>query len=127
MLMRFGSFIETYRLISGPLASPPLARYGAFLVTCPSTKELLKIIVASGESYAAHEEGEPFDHVSVSCEHRCPTWDEMCWVKSLFFADDECVMQLHPPKSDYINNNPNVLHLWKPLRLSIPMPPKHCV
>jgi hypothetical protein len=38
----------------------------------------------------------------------------MAFVKDLFWHDDECVVQFHPPKSEYINNHPYCLHLWKP-------------
>jgi hypothetical protein len=67
-------------------------------------------------------DGMGWDHVSVSIGHRCPTWEEMCFIKDLFFESDEVVMQLHPAKSDYINNHPNCLHLWKPQDVQIPQP-----
>lgn len=67
-----------------------------------------------------------WEHVSVSCEDRCPTWDEMCAVKNIFWEDHECVVQFHPPKSDYINCHPFVLHLWRPTRRrdQFRLPPK---
>lgn len=68
-------------------------------------------------------QGEGWDHVSVSTPERCPTWDEMCFVKDLFFGEDEVVMQLHPAKSDYVNNHPFCLHLWRPWDVAIPLPP----
>jgi hypothetical protein len=71
--------------------------------------------------------GGGWDHVSVSFNNRCPTWEEMCQIKDLFFEPDECVMQLHPPKKDYINNHPYCLHLWHPTTQPIPMPPKFMV
>ena len=46
----------------------------------------------------------------------------MCYVKGLFWEDHECVMQLHPPKSDYVNNHPYCLHMWRPLDVEIPRP-----
>jgi hypothetical protein len=55
-----------------------------------------------------------WDHVSVHVEGRCPIWGEMCFVKDLFFRDDEVVMQLHPAKSQYVNEHPFMLHLWRP-------------
>lgn len=55
---------------------------------------------------------------------RCPTWEEMCYIKSLFFDDEESVMQLHPPKSQWVNNHPYCLHLWKPFENEIPLPLK---
>ena len=57
--------------------------------------------------------GAGWDHVSVSLRNRCPTWDEMCLVKDLFFKDDEWVMQLHPAKTENISFHPYCLHLWR--------------
>jgi len=64
-----------------------------------------------------------WDHVSVSLPARCPTWEEMCFVKDLFFDPQEAVMQLHPPRSDYVNCHPCCLHMWRPHNRSIPLPP----
>ena len=82
---------------------------------------VLRIMATDGE-----ETG--WEHVSVSIQDsdRCPSWPEMCIVKSLFWDDEEAVMQLHPPKSDYVNNHPGCLHLWRPVHDSIgdiPLPP----
>lgn len=71
--------------------------------------------------------GGGWDHVSVSLQNRCPTWEEMELVKRLFFEDDECVMQLHPPIADYIDRCKTCLHLWSPQKEKIPMPPKWMV
>jgi hypothetical protein len=68
--------------------------------------------------------GLDWDHVSVSIptERRCPTWEEMCYIKSHFWEDEEAVMQLHPPKSEWVNNHPYCLHLWRPQKKEIPIP-----
>lgn len=71
--------------------------------------------------------GGGWDHVSVSYQHRCCTWDEMCRVKDMFFREDECVVQYHPAKADYVNNHPYVLHLWRPQAVPMPVPPKEFV
>ena len=68
--------------------------------------------------------GGGWDHVSVSFSYRCPTWEEMCRVKDVFFHDEECVVQYHPPKSQYVNKHPYCLHLWRPIKAELPMPPK---
>lgn len=68
--------------------------------------------------------GFGWEHVSVSRADRCPTWGEMCKVKSLFWDDDDCVIQYHPPKKDHINNHEYCLHLWRPIGIDLPMPPK---
>ena len=56
-----------------------------------------------------------WDHVSVApCKRNItPTWDDMCLLKNTFFHEDEAVIQIHPPKSEYVNNLGNCLHLWR--------------
>ena len=46
----------------------------------------------------------------------------MCKIKELFFEDEEVVMQLHPKKSEYVNNHEHCLHLWRPIDSEIPIP-----
>lgn len=72
--------------------------------------------------------GGKWDHVSVhimidDLEMRTPTWDEMCFVKEIFWRHNEWVIQFHPGKSKYINVHPHVLHLWKSQTKAIPHPP----
>jgi hypothetical protein len=84
-----------------------------------------KAIVSDGQFIPP---GMPkWEHVSVSLPHRCPTWEEMCFVKSLFWDDEDTVMQLHPPKSEWVNHAAFCLHLWRPLELEIPRPPNYMV
>lgn len=54
-----------------------------------------------------------WEHVSVSTHKRTPTWEEMCWIKSQFWEDEDFVMQIHPPKSEWINNHKYCLHLFR--------------
>lgn len=68
-----------------------------------------------------------WEHVSVSRKNRCPNWPEMSFIKSLFFLDDETVMQLHVPASDHVNDHQNCLHLWRPTNGDIPRPPSFMV
>lgn len=67
--------------------------------------------------------GKRWDHVSISLEDRCPTWEEMCWFKDLFWNKEEMVIQYHPAEADYVNNHPHCLHLWKPQNQTVPKPP----
>jgi hypothetical protein len=60
-------------------------------------------------------------------EARTPIWQEMCLIKDLFFGPEETVIQIHPPRSRYVNNHEHVLHLWRPYNRSIPMPPMFMV
>lgn len=69
----------------------------------------------------ACEDHEGWDHVSVSLETRCPTWDEMCYIKDLFWDEEELVIQFHPPKSKYKSFHPYCLHMWKsPQEIKLP-------
>lgn len=67
-------------------------------------------------------DGLGWEHVSVSRRDRCPTWSEMCQVKDLFWDEEDCVVQYHPPKSEYVNNHPYCLHLWRPIGIAMPSP-----
>lgn len=53
---------------------------------------------------------------------RTPTWAEMCKIKGIFWDDEDCVVQFHPPKSEYVNNHPHVLHLWRATNQLLPQP-----
>lgn len=63
--------------------------------------------------WGCNEDG--MEHVSVSpADWRItPSWDDMCIIKDIFWEDDETVIQVHPPKSQYVNLVPNCLHLWR--------------
>lgn len=67
--------------------------------------------------------GGGWDHVSISSKTRTPTWEVMAKVKEIFFTPDEVVMQLHPAEKDYVNISEHCLHLWRPQREKIPLPP----
>lgn len=78
----------------------------------------------TGPCLAIVSEGMGWEHVSVSRRDRCLTWEEMCQVKNLFWDEEDCVIQYHPPKSQYVNNHPYCLHLWRPTEQQIPTPPR---
>jgi hypothetical protein len=73
-------------------------------------------------------DGMGWEHVSVTIAEidkdatRCPTWEEMCWVKNKFWNVNECVIQYHPVEEDYISCHNFCLHLWKPIGIDIPKP-----
>lgn len=46
----------------------------------------------------------------------------MCFVKDLFWTEDEAAIQFHPPRSEYVNNHSGCLHLWKPVGIQFPLP-----
>lgn len=67
-------------------------------------------------------DGMGWEHVSVSRKDRCPTWEEMCQVKAIFWDEEDCVVQYHPPRSEYVNHHKNCLHLWRPVGVDFPRP-----
>jgi hypothetical protein len=67
-------------------------------------------------------DGAGWEHVSVSVQNRCPTWEEMCRIKNLFWDAEDCVVQYHPPQSAYINHHRFCLHLWRPIEKELPIP-----
>lgn len=71
--------------------------------------------------------GGGWDHVSVSHRKRCPSWEEMCIVKDIFFNKNECCVEYHPAETDYVNLHPYCLHIWKPKDVEFPTPPKYFV
>ena len=108
--------IEGYRKVHPQLGhSDPGANWGYFKLRGLS-------IISSGTL-----DNIDWEHVSVSLEDRCPTWEEMVEVKELFWSDDEIVLQFHPPKSKAVNTHPYCLHLWKPLNQTIELPHRDLV
>lgn len=119
---------EQFRATRGPLASDSsIGNNGFFFIPHPKVKDYYIVVVASNSG--------GWDHLSVSInsEHaknktkRCPTWEEMCFVKGLFWDEKATVIQYHPAKDDYINNHPACLHLWRPQNDDIPTPPPEMV
>jgi len=118
---------ESSRVHDGPMGTLPNAGpYGAFSVPSPEPGWRLLIIATDGADDAVPD-ARGWEHVSVHAingkRSRCPSWKEMCLVKDLFWDPEDVVMQLHPRRSEYVNNHPNVLHLWRPTHVDIPTPP----
>ncbi len=77
---------------------------GAFNVTYLPTGQKLYVLASIGAGW---------EHVSVSTPTRCPTWEEMSWVKRAFFKKNEWALEYHPPEAENINKHPFCLHLWR--------------
>lgn len=111
--------VRRARIRNGPFASDEsFGNNGYFVFNAPSGAALICIV----------SEGRGWDHVSVRAEEpdgasRVPTWGEMCLIKELFWGPGESVVQYHPRKSQYVNNHPHVLHLWRPQEVELPEPP----
>lgn len=115
--------LERSRVIEGRLATSPRDGFlGCFIMAGPCGAQL-RIIASAGDS----READGWEHVSVSIANRVPNWIEMCFVKDLFWSDDECVVQFHPPRADYVNNHPHCLHMWKSAKAEFPRPPSWMV
>jgi hypothetical protein len=115
--------LDHFRIVPNGLnpAIPSMAgdsTCGVFVFRSDTTGEWLRVIAVSGMGW---------DHVSVSLEHRTPTWAEMEQVKRLFFNPDESCMQLHVPVAEHIDCHPYCLHIWRPLGRDIPRPPSWMV
>lgn len=109
---------EKHRITRGPGASNfTFGNNGAFV---------LPPLIGNRALYIIASDGMGWEHVSVHAYEgkrtRTPTWDEMCYVKDSFWDAEDVVMQLHPRKSQYVNNHPHVLHLWRPTEATIPEP-----
>lgn len=54
-----------------------------------------------------------WEHLSVSMPNKTPSWEQMCRMKDIFWGEEECCVQYHPKKSEYVNCHPHCLHIWK--------------
>jgi len=98
------------------ITEPNCGNYGAFYARF-GTRDCFMIASDAGG----------WEHVSVSIggakADRTPTWEEMCKVKAWFWDDEDTVLQFHPPRSQYVNVHPYVLHLWRQTDTNFPTPP----
>lgn len=129
MRAAFPPEVEHGRDLTHPVyGSRPGERMGSFRLRCPATGAALRVIVSDGADWdECGLPGPRWEHVSVTAPGRTPVWEEMSWVKNLFFLPDELAVEFHPPHSRYVNCHPHCLHLWRPVGVEIPMPPVACV
>ena len=64
-----------------------------------------------------------WEHLSVSMPNKCPSWEQMCFMKEQFWEDNEACVEYHPKKEDYVNNHNYCLHIWRPYNVELPIPP----
>lgn len=86
-------------------------------------------VVPLGEAHLCviASNGGGWDHVSVSTEFRCPTWDEMEHVRKLVSAHGEVWVQFGVPAAEHINFHPYCLHWWRHQRREQRLPPSYMV
>lgn len=109
--------LQRYRVdLPGYVKMPNESIQGAFLIPYGDVP-IVQLKVMSGC-------GEGWDHVSVSVQGRCATWDEMNWIRGLFFEPEETVIQIHAPASQYVNFHKHTLHLWRSWSQKVELPPQ---
>ena len=103
--------------------------YGCAVLSGPTGRDI----------FVQFSNGEGWEHVSASIVRlkpirkgaqsgtvhktgKTPNWDEMSFLKGIFWDPEDCVVQYHPPESEYINFA-EALHLWRPLDVDLPRPP----
>jgi len=115
-------FLNKHRIRVGRFGSDESYGFnGAFTVPMAGEPRLIHVIASDGMGW---------QHVSVSFGRnpKTPSWEVMCFVKSLFWEDEDVAIQLHPPKSQWISNHPGCLHLWRCTDgRDQPLPPNMCV
>ena len=120
-------FPEQYRISRSPranVATNPGDRFGCFIIPASAAlRRTLSISIIATDGDDPWSGLPAWEHVSVSLASRTPSWEEMCMVKALFWDPEDAVMELHPPRSTWINNHPYCLHLWRPRAQAIPLPP----
>ena len=96
---------EKFRVRTGPARTKADdGNNGSFRVTSLKLKRAFYVIASDTSDW---------EHVSVSTPNYTPTWDEMNYIKGLFWGDEDLVIQIHPPKSEYVNLHQHCLHLWR--------------
>lgn len=113
------TIINKGRLRHGPMGSDDSYGFnGAFMFNVPGEARPVCVVASDGFGWK---------HISVSfgqVSNKTPSWEIMCWIKDLFWDETDCVVQFHPPKSEYVNIHKGCLHLWQCTDGSKqPMPP----
>lgn len=102
--------LNRFRVRSGPFASDESLGFNGFFCLWVRTRR------GNERVKAMASDGGGWQHVSVSlADHQStpPDWEIMCAVKDLFWEPEDCVVQFHPPASEYVNHHPGCLHLWR--------------
>lgn len=131
--------LEAGRIRTGRLATTPeYGVCGAFKVRSNETSPILQrrsnawLVLIGTDGTGGVDGAEEWEHVSVHVVDdagvpRLPTWNEMRYVKEMFWEDDENVVQFHPTEDAYVNIHEYVLHLWRWKKGPFPTPPKHTI
>src|SRR3990167_1469150 len=63
-------------------------------------------------SWSKELDGKMWLHFSMACAGRVPSWEELRNAKEIFMGTESKAIQVIPPRSQYVNINPRVLHLF---------------
>lgn len=86
---------------------------GDYTNACQYAVRLDGVLLVAIVEVECHD-GALWGHLSVSAQKRVPSWEELRWCKEYFLGDRKAVMVL-PPRAEYVNVHPHVLHLFAPL------------
>ena len=109
-------------------SSEEMGNNGLFYIPHYRVRNYMFYCLAS-EGLSSPDIDMDWEHVSISVgqkgkkQSRNPTWEEMCWIKDLFWGEEDRVVQYHPPKSEYVSLHPYTLHLWRHGSKEIDYPP----
>lgn len=53
-------------------------------------------------------------HISISRKDRLPSYDELKTIRYQFLPEVEYMVQVFPPKENFVNMHQFCLHLWEP-------------
>lgn len=100
--------MEQHRVTSGEYGTKHRSSVNGFYQAM-----ILRIIASDGLNKDGTVE-QPWDHVSVSTERRCPKWEEMEWIRDQFFKPSDLVLQFSVPRNaEKIDQHPYCLHMWR--------------
>lgn len=121
--------LDRYRITSGPLIEHWRGDVGdelcgAFQIPTRSSQRGLSTATTGSYKIRVIVSGlEGWDHVSVSLQHRTPSWEEMEFIKRLFFKPEAVCYQLHVAEAEHLSAHPYCLHIWRCHNIDVPLPP----
>lgn len=110
-----------YKSVEEFLPDPPemrkywerLDRFGPLGYVYQHTQIPLRVIITMPEQgFIQDFNGEEWVHVSVSHEHRLPSYEEMKEVKRCFIGDHREAYSIWPKLRVHVNVASKALHLW---------------
>lgn len=76
----------------------------------PSPVPLCRLFICGAVRVIVGKEPQGW-HLSISCEYRYPTWEEIKGARYEFVPDEVTMAMLLPPQAEYVNIHHNCFHL----------------